>query len=263
MFLKNPDYNFFWIFLLFILSFCFCFIHHFEAMVTTLLLLAILFILGFIHIYFSFLPNKFYYWIQSLIRNTCPSSSSSSAVNYKTAQKISVTERGDPNNLELKRVFSTFDKNGDGFITKQELRESLKNIRMFMTESEVEEMVVKLDANGDGLIDFDEFCILCKAIDDDDDGGGEEFKRLGEEGEILKEAFDVFDRDKDGLITVEELGSVLCSLGLKEGDKIEDCKAMIRKVDIDGDGMVNFDEFKTMMKNGGRLVSAFWFKIKL
>ncbi|PPR86695.1 hypothetical protein GOBAR_AA33995 [Gossypium barbadense] len=179
-------------------------------MVTTLLLLAILFILGFIHIYFSFLPNKFYYWIQSLIRNTCPSSSSSSAVNYKTAQKISVTERGDPNNLELKRVFSTFDKNGDGFITKQELRESLKNIRMFMTESEVEEMVVKLDAN-----------------------------------------------DKDGLITVEELGSVLCSLGLKEGDKIEDCKAMIRKVDIDGDGMVNFDEFKTMMKNGGRLVSAF------
>ncbi|PPD69774.1 hypothetical protein GOBAR_DD33338 [Gossypium barbadense] len=80
-------------------------------------------------------------------------------------------------------------------------------------------MVVKLDANGDGLIDFDE--------------------------------------DKDGLITVEELGSVLCSLGLKEGDKIEDCKAMIRKVDIDGDGMVNFDEFKTMMKNGGRLVSAF------
>ncbi|MBA0710259.1 hypothetical protein Golax_025246, partial [Gossypium laxum] len=179
-------------------------------------------------------------------------------VNYKTAQKISVTERGDPNNLELKRVFSTFDKNGDGFITKQELRESLKNIRMFMTESEVEEMVVKLDANGDGLIDFDEFRILCKAIDDDDDGGGgEEFERLGEEGEILKEAFDVFDRDKDGLITVEELGSVLCSLGLKEGDKIEDCKAMIRKVDIDGDGMVNFDEFKTMMKNGGRLVSAF------
>ncbi|KAH1105555.1 hypothetical protein J1N35_009323 [Gossypium stocksii] len=226
-------------------------------MVTTLLLLAILFILGFIHIYFSFLPNQFYYWIQSLIRNTChsSSSSSSSAVNYKTAQKISVTKRGDPNNLELKRVFSTFDKNGDGFITKQELRESLKNIRMFMTESEVEEMVVKLDANGDGLIDFDEFCILCKAIDDDDDG--EEFKRLGEEGEILKEAFDVFDRDKDGLITVEELGSVLCSLGLKEGDKIEDCKAMIRKVDIDGDGMVNFDEFKTMMKNGGRLVSAF------
>lgn len=126
-----------------------------------------------------------------------------------------------------------------------------------MTESEVEEMVVKLDANGDGLIDFDEFCILCKAIDDDDDGGGEEFKRLGEEGEMLKEAFDVFDRDKDGLITFEELGSVLCSLGLKEGDKIEDCKAMIRKVDTDGDGMVNFDEFKTMMKNGGRLVSAF------
>ncbi|KAK8559131.1 hypothetical protein V6N13_098724 [Hibiscus sabdariffa] len=158
-------------------------------------------------------------------------------------------ERSDPNRLELKRVFATFDKNGDGFITKQELGESLKNIRMFSTEKDVEEIVVKLDSNGDGLIDFEEFCVLCEAIGEESDS-----KRSGEEeeGEMLKEAFDVFDRDNDGLITVEELGSVLSSLGLKEGDKVEDCREMIRKVDIDGNGMVDFDEFKIMMKNGGR-----------
>ncbi|KAK8568713.1 hypothetical protein V6N13_106607 [Hibiscus sabdariffa] len=181
---------------------------------------------------------------------------------------ISVTERSDPNKLELKRIFATFDKNGDGFITKQELRESLTNIRMFLTENDVEEIVMKVDRNGDGLIDFDEFLKLCEAIDNGDYGnnGGDESdpKRSPEEGsayegEMLKEAFDVFDRDQDGLITVEELGWVLSSLGLMEGDKIEDCREMIRKVDIDGDGMVDFDEFKTMMKNGGPLVpiSAF------
>ncbi|KAE8687898.1 hypothetical protein F3Y22_tig00111008pilonHSYRG00365 [Hibiscus syriacus] len=228
-------------------------------MVTTLLLLSLLFIVGFLHIYFAFSPNKFYAWLQSLFPNPC---SSSSSVNLKTTQKVSVMERTDPNKLELNRVFATFDKNGDGFITKQELRESLKAISFCLTENEVEEIVVKLDSNGDGLIDFDEFCALCKAIDDGDFGnnGGEESKRSGEEGnayegEILKEAFDVFDRDKDGLITVEELGSVLSSLGLKEGDKVEDCREMIRKVDVNGDGMVDFDEFKTMMKNGGRLAS--------
>ena len=73
----------------------------------------------------------------------------------------------------------------------------------------------------------------------------------------LKEAFDVFDGDRDGLITVEELGMILSSLGLKEGKKLEACKEMIKKVDLDGDGMVNFDEFKRMMKAGGSLASAY------
>ncbi|CAN1215352.1 Calmodulin-like protein 3 [Linum perenne] len=124
-------------------------------------------------------------------------------------------------------VFATFDKNGDGLITKQELRESLKNIQISATEKEAEEMVVKVDSNGDGVIDMEEFKILYRNM------------------------------NKDGLITVEELGSVLSSLGMKEGKKMEDCKEMIRRVDVDGDGMVNFDEFKTMMmRNGGRLLSS-------
>ncbi|CAI0542799.1 unnamed protein product [Linum tenue] len=145
-------------------------------------------------------------------------------------------------------VFATFDKNGDGFITKQELKESLKNIRISVTEAEAEEMVAKVDSNGDGLIDFEEFKILCRTMG----GAGEgEARAGGFGGDELRDAFEVFDRDRDGLITVEELGSVLSSLGLKEGKRMEDCKEMIRKVDADGDGMVNFDEFRTMMRNGG------------
>ncbi|CAI0430662.1 unnamed protein product, partial [Linum tenue] len=65
-------------------------------------------------------------------------------------------------------------------------------------------------------------------------------------GDELRDAFEVFDRDRDGMITVEELGSVLSSLGLKEGKRMEACKEMIRRVDADGDGMVNFDEFRTV-----------------
>lgn len=160
---------------------------------------------------------------------------------------------------ELKRVFATFDKNGDGFITKQELRESLKNIGMVMTEKDVEEMVEKLDSNGDGLLDLDEFCELFDSMVSGEEGkeGGDVEGDGGGGGEVdLKEAFDVFDGDRDGLISVEELGLVLSSLGLKEGKRMEDCKEMIRKVDMDGDGMVNFDEFKRMMKGGGSLIAA-------
>ncbi|KAA8535150.1 hypothetical protein F0562_030153 [Nyssa sinensis] len=163
------------------------------------------------------------------------------------------------NKAELRSVFATFDKNNDGYITKKEMRESLQNIGIMMTEREVEDMVEKVDANGDGLIDMDEFCELFELTmnregvrgEEGEEGGKEE----GEEGEgDLKEAFDVFDGDRDGLITVEELRLVLSSLGLKEGTKLESCREMIEKVDMDGDGMVNFDEFKRMLKAGGRLV---------
>ncbi|KAH0973618.1 hypothetical protein GBA52_025774, partial [Prunus armeniaca] len=67
--------------------------------------------------------------------------------------------------------------------------------------------------------------------------------------EEAEEAFQMFDmKIKDGLISVEELGVVLCSLGLREGNKVEDCKEMVKKVDWDGDGILDFDEFKRMMK---------------
>ncbi|KAK2644920.1 hypothetical protein Ddye_020115 [Dipteronia dyeriana] len=240
-------------------------------MVISVLLLAVLFVAGFINIFFYFPTKKVYVKIQSFFFTTpnstavtAPSTaigtSSTSTAQVSSQRGRSTSTKSANKTVELKRVFATFDKNGDGFITKQELRESLKNLRLMVTEKEAEMMVVKVDANGDGLIDFDEFRILYKAMlaqDDDDDksvDGGEEVGVGGEED--LKDAFDVFDKDKDGLISVEELGLVLSSLGLNEGKKIENCREMIRKVDMDGDGMVNFDEFKKMMKSGGKLLTA-------
>ncbi|CAK7345400.1 unnamed protein product [Dovyalis caffra] len=229
-------------------------------MIITVLLLIVLFLAGLINIHFYLPSKKLYAWLQSFA-STSPPTTITPQVSHKERSVTTSTSTSSPayDKTELKRVFATFDKNGDGFITKQELRDSFKNIRIFMTEKEVEETVVKVDSNGDGLIDFEEFCILCKAIGVQGQGGDDEKEGGvgGGEGD-LKDAFDVFDKDKDGLISVEELGLMLCSLGLKEGRRVEDCKEMIRKVDMDGDGMVNFDEFKMMMMRGGsKLVSVF------
>lgn len=224
-------------------------------MVISIVLLGVLFLAGLINLFFHFPTKKLYAWVDQYF---FPKNNKISSTTTTTSPAASAAAGGPNNKAEIKKVFATFDKNGDGFITKQELIESLKNIRFLITEKEVEEMVVKVDANGDGLIDLDEFYMLCKSsmvngTEDDKGGGGG--GGTGED-EDLKEAFDVFDKDKDGLISVEELGFVLSSLGLKEGKKVEDCKEMIRKVDLDGDGMVNFDEFKRMMKTGGTLLLA-------
>lgn len=141
---------------------------------------------------------------------------------------------------EQKRIFQMFDKNGDGRITKTELNDSLENMGIFIPGNELSQLIDKVDFNGDGCVDIDEFGALYQTIIDERD-----------EEEDMKEAFNVFDRNGDGFITVDELNSVLASLGLKQGKGAEDCKKMIMRVDEDGDGRVDFTEFKQMMRGGG------------
>ncbi|KAG6479281.1 hypothetical protein ZIOFF_062744 [Zingiber officinale] len=132
---------------------------------------------------------------------------------------------------ELKRVFQMFDRNGDGSITKKELQDSLKNLGIHIAEEELAAMIEKIDVNGDGCVDMEEFGILYQSIMDERDEDPEE---------DMREAFNVFDQNGDGFITVEELRSVLSSLGLKQGRTVEDCKKMISKVDVDGDGKLAY-----------------------
>ncbi|KAL3362898.1 hypothetical protein AABB24_012274, partial [Solanum stoloniferum] len=223
-----------------------------KMLTISLLFLAFLFILGLITTLFNFPTKKFQSWIFSLSVKPQTLTPITPSVN-----KDSILVEKKSSKVELRGIFATFDKNNDGYITKQELKQSLKNIGIFMEDGDILEMVEKVDSNKDGLIDIDEFYELCHSflgiekVVSEEEGGVE--KGEEEEGD-LKDAFDVFDYDKDGLISEEELSKVLSSLGLNQGKRLDDCKEMIRNVDVDGDGMVNFDEFKKMMRNGGKLI---------
>ena len=63
----------------------------------------------------------------------------------------------------------------------------------------------------------------------------------------LKEAFNLFDRDGDGVITTKELGTVMKSLG--QNLEEEELSDMINEVDGDGNGTIDFHEFIVMMTN--------------
>lgn len=61
----------------------------------------------------------------------------------------------------------------------------------------------------------------------------------------LRVAFNMFDLDRDGAITAEELGQVMNNLG--QATKGKELKAMIMDVDVDRSGNVDFYEFLQMM----------------
>lgn len=71
----------------------------------------------------------------------------------------------------------------------------------------------------------------------------EEEPRLDE----VKEAFDVFDENKDGFIDARELQRVLCAIAMEERAAMEDCKKMIRAFDENADGRIDFNEFVKLM----------------
>ncbi|XVE53215.1 hypothetical protein DITRI_Ditri02bG0186100 [Diplodiscus trichospermus] len=78
---------------------------------------------------------------------------------------------------------------------------------------------------------------------------GEMFEQEEPSLEEIKEAFDVFDENKDGFIEATELQRVLRCLGIKEAlVQLEECRRMIRVADEDGDGRIDFNEFLKFME---------------
>lgn len=60
----------------------------------------------------------------------------------------------------------------------------------------------------------------------------------------MQDAFNAFDSDKNGSIDKKELMSVFAFSDEYNVDAIEE---MIKEVDNNGDGQIQFDEFKNMM----------------
>ena len=73
----------------------------------------------------------------------------------------------------------------------------------------------------------------------------EEVRQVVESMEELREAFRIYVMDGSGFITPKILKKMLSRLG--ESRSVEDCCVMIGQFDVNGDGVLSFDEFKLMM----------------
>ena len=139
-------------------------------------------------------------------------------------------------NNELKRLFHQFDADGDGKISPAELQNCLRIVGEELSSADAEDVVQLMDVDGDGLLCYDEFVNLVKV---------EEEENEEERGKFLREAFGVYEMERAGCITPESLRRALERLG--QSKTMEECVAMIRRYDVNGDGVICFDEFKIMM----------------
>ncbi|XP_052764486.1 neo-calmodulin-like isoform X3 [Mya arenaria] len=173
------------------------------------------------------------------------SSASNGMANAKTCANEGNHDQRVPNGLndkdsDLLHVFQMFDKNKDGKISSEELGCVLRTLGHEHSQKEVEDMIKNADTNENGYVEFDEFLTMMHRHKDSESG---ELDPNSAEAKKL-EAFRVFDMDGNGFIDKHELKCVMRRLGETLSD--DDLKAMFSEADLNGDGLIDFEEFSRL-----------------
>lgn len=99
---------------------------------------------------------------------------------------------------EMAKVFKAFDKNGDGRLSMDEVKQGyVEHYGKIISDDEVEKMFKMVDADNSGFIDYTEFVVAAM--------NEQELNSV----EFLRAAFKMFDKDGSGIISGDEIKSVL------------------------------------------------------
>ena len=127
------------------------------------------------------------------------------------------------------------DLNGDGVLTKEEVRKGYQDyFGRALSDEEIDKMFDKVDVDKSGEIDYSEFIVASMNE-----------KNLLSNNK-LQAAFQMFDKDGGGSISVDEIKQVL-SFGKSLDEKV--VMDIIKQVDDNNDGEISFEEFAQMMKS--------------
>lgn len=135
---------------------------------------------------------------------------------------------------ELREAFELFDTDGNGTIDPNELKSAMKSLGLEAKNHTVYQMISDIDKDGTGDIDFDEFLDLMTVKLGDSDSEQD-----------VRKVFDLFDDDKTGYITIQNLKRVAKDLdeNMSDAELLE----MIERADSDQDGQINFEDFYSIM----------------
>ena len=136
--------------------------------------------------------------------------------------------------INILKLFRYFNKSGNCKLTKEELIFGLYDYRdKNEVNNEVGRLFALLDGDNNGYIEYEEFLRAC--ID----------KKLILNTTYLKYAFRFLDKEKSGTLNTQK---IIKAFVLKSNKLIEAVfNNTLNSVDCDGDGIINFEEFKELM----------------
>ncbi|KAL7605116.1 hypothetical protein Lser_V15G17048 [Lactuca serriola] len=134
----------------------------------------------------------------------------------------------------LREMFKSMDTDNSGAITFDELKAGLKRFGSTLKDTEIQDLMDAADVDNSGTIDYGEFVTATMHLN-----------KLDRE-EHLVAAFRYFDKDGSGYITVDELQQACIDQNMTD-IFVED---IIREVDQDNDGRIDYGEFVAMMTKG-------------
>lgn len=136
---------------------------------------------------------------------------------------------------DVKDAFGLFDYDGKGKLKTKELKVAMRALGFEPKREEVRKLLMDVNKeNAEFLTLNDFYSIMARKYTEKD---------VMDE---IRKAFQLFDDDNTGFISLKNLKKVAEKLGEKFKD--EDLQEMIEEADKDGDGVINLEEFAFIMQ---------------
>lgn len=142
--------------------------------------------------------------------------------------------------LQADRLFELADVSQTGWLDIKELRALFKKIGMNLSDEALKAVTEIADISGDGRINDWEFARLMRADD--------KSKTRAMSERQLRQLFQIFDENGDGVIVAEELTHVLNMLGRRMS--LDEAKQIVREATRKGpDAGLTFNDFSAVMRS--------------
>ena len=139
---------------------------------------------------------------------------------------------------EASNLYLQIDYNNDGKIEKNEfvkhLKEIIEKTGEIIDENYLKKIFDNIDIDKSGTVEYYEF--VAAGVD----------KELILNDENIKESFEFFDKNKNGLINLEDLRVVFMKFKGFSQDEFND---IVNDVDVDENNEIDFEEYKNVMKS--------------